>query len=236
MEPRSGEAVESNSGDLRMGLCPEVVEKDAAGGCPATGDVCGSRSGPAHYAFVDCETTGFDAFRHCVITMSIYVTDIAYQIVDEIHLRIRPDGAKDIVWSMEAQKVHGITWEEAQLFPSLAEQAEVLEQFLGKFPPLVFVAHNVAFDRRMIRGMLAKQDRQWAFYRAFPRFQDTVPMVKKSGLVSSKSKSLGPICKELGIAHDHHDAKSDAFVLIEIHKRCTEALGNGAEEMVLTGE
>jgi DNA polymerase III epsilon subunit-like protein len=236
MEHGSGETVSADRGDLRLGVCPEVMEKDAPGGQAAKGDLCGSREGLAHYAFVDSETTGFDAFRHCVITMSMYITDAAYQIVDELHLRIRPDGSRDIVWSLEAQKVHGITWEEAMLFPPLETQAKVLDEFLAKHPPMTFVAHNVAFDRRMIRGMLAKQDRQWAFYRAFPRFQDTVPLVKKSGLVGGKSKSLGPICKELGIAHDHHDAKSDAFVLIELHKRCSEALGNDAEAVLTTGE
>jgi DNA polymerase III epsilon subunit-like protein len=83
----------------------------------------------------------------------------------------------------------------------------------------------MAFDRRMVRGTLSKTDRHFRFYKCFPRFQDTIKLVKDSGLTTGKSRSLGVICQELGIPHDHHDARSDAKVLIQIHKLATSKLG-----------
>jgi DNA polymerase III epsilon subunit-like protein len=187
----------------------------------------------ATYAFTDVETTGFDSLRNCVITLSTYITDADYNIIDEHHGKFRPDGSRSVCWSDGAEKIHGISWEEAMEFPEIDVASELFMTFIEQFPPLIFVAHNVAFDRRMIKGTLSKTDRHFRLSMAFKEYQDTVKMIKESGLVSSKTKSLGAVCKELGIAHDHHDAKSDAFVLIEIHRRCNQA--PKGDEQLLTG-
>lgn len=176
------------------------------------------------YAFIDVETTGFDPLRNGVLTLACYITDDQYNLVGEHYGEFRPDGKREIVWGEEAEKVHGISWDRAQSFPDMETSSRYFLEFLEKYPPCTFVAHNMAFDRRMVRGTLARNDLHFRFYRCFPRFQDTIKLVKEAGLVSSKSKSLGVICKELGIEHDHHDARSDAKVLIQIHKLCTQAL------------
>jgi DNA polymerase III epsilon subunit-like protein len=178
----------------------------------------------ACYAFVDCETTGFDPLRNCVLTLACYVTDSEYNLIGEHYGEFRPDGSKEICWGDEAEKVHGISWEQSQSFPDMGEASESFLAFLEKHPPLTFIAHNMAFDRRMVRGTLSKTDRHFRFYQCFPRFQDTIKIVKESGLTNGKSRSLGVICKELGIEHDHHDARSDAKVLIQIHKLATQKL------------
>jgi DNA polymerase III epsilon subunit-like protein len=180
--------------------------------------------GSPAYCFIDVETTGFDPLRNGVLTLAAYVTDEDYNLLGEHYGEFRPDGAREIVWGTEAEKVHGITWEQSQSFPGLADASECFLEFCERFKGCTFVAHNMAFDRRMVRGTLSKTDRHFRFYQCFPRFQDTIKLIKESGLISSKSKSLGVICKEFDIEHDHHDARSDAKVLIEIHKRCTQAL------------
>jgi DNA polymerase III epsilon subunit-like protein len=188
------------------------------------------------YAFIDTETTGFDSLRNQVITLACYVTDEDYQILGEYYGEFRPEGSPDIIWSREAEKVHGISYDEALKFPTILESIESYLGFIRPFSPLTFVAHNLAFDRRMLRGTFSRYDRHFELQQCFRDYDDTVKLVKNSGLVSSKSKSLGLICKELGIAHDHHDARSDAKVLIEIHKRCklkvqdTPILDNTMEE------
>lgn len=178
------------------------------------------------YAFIDVETTGFDSIRNQVLTLACYVTDIDYNILGEHYGEFRPDGKKEIVWSNDAEKVHGIHYQTALGFPSILESADMFITFLQGFGPLIFVAHNMAYDRRMLKGTFSRVDRHFSLYSSFTEHQDTIKLIKESGLVSSKSKSLGLICKELGIEHDHHDARSDAKVLIEIHKRCTQAINN----------
>lgn len=176
------------------------------------------------YAFIDCETTGFAAMRHCVITLTCFVTDASYNILGDIDLKFRPDGSKEVCWTDKAQEVHGISWEEAITFPPIADSLEELKAFLDGFGPLPFIAHNVAFDKRMVRDLFNKTLHiSSVFDGYFPEFQDTVKLLKESGLITGDSKNLGEVCRQLGIEHNHHDARSDAFVLIEIHRRCKEA-------------
>jgi DNA polymerase III alpha subunit (gram-positive type) len=189
----------------------------------------------ATYCFIDTETTGFDPLRNQVLTLACYVTDESYNILGEHYGEFRPDGKREIVWSEGAEKVHGVSWQQSQAFKDAKEAGEDLLNFLEAFPSLTFIAHNMPFDRRMLRGTLSRNDQHFRFYKCFPRFMDTIPLVKATGLTSSKSKSLGAICSELCIEHNHHDARSDAKVLIEIHKRCTQALGNEAL-MTFVGE
>lgn len=165
---------------------------------------------------------GFDSCRNHIITLSAFFTNAEHNIQSEFHGRFRPMGKKEVCWSDKAQEVHGISWEEAMEFPPAKQTAEEYCHHLSKLPPHAFIAHNTPYDKRMILGLLGMLDLQWEFYRAFKEFQDTVKLVRDTKLVSSKSKSLGAICKELGIEHTHHDAASDAKVLIPIHKLCLQ--------------
>ena len=170
-------------------------------------------------SFTDTETTGFDAYRNQVITLSSFVTDQDYNIITEFHGRFRPDGRKDIVWSDGAEKIHKITWEEAMEFPTLKDESERYIEWLRSIEDdLDFVAHNMAYDRRMIKGTLFRHDLHFPWQNKHRHYTDTIKLLKESSLDVGKSKSLGEVCKVLGIEHDHHDAKSDAFVLIKIHE------------------
>lgn len=174
------------------------------------------------YAFIDTETTGFDSMRNQVLTLACYVTDLDYNITGEFFTGFKPEGKKDLVWSMDAEKVHKIAYEDALFFPEIRDACDSFIKFLADYQSLIFVAHNASYDRRMMKGTFSRYDRHFDLYAKFCAYEDTLKMVKGSGLVSSKSKSLGAICKELGIEHNHHDARSDAKVLIEIHKRCNQ--------------
>lgn len=186
----------------------------------------------ARYAFIDCETTGFDSIRNQVLTLACYVTDENYNILGEHYGEFRPEGKKEISWSEEAEKVHGISWDRALEFKSIGEASGDFISFLRSFKgaPLSFVAHNMAYDRRMLKGTLSRDSHHFEFGQCFSDYQDTIKLLKDSSLISGKSRSLGKVCAELGIEHNHHDAKSDAFVLIEIHKRATGWKPAGTEE------
>ena len=55
-------------------------------------------------------------------------------------------------------------------------------------------------------------------------------MARRAGIVTGKVTKLNIICEALGIEHNHHDATSDARVLIPIHKACMEKLGGALED------
>lgn len=187
----------------------------------------------AKYAFIDTETTGFDSLRNQVLTLACYITTDDYEILKEIYLEFKPEGKRSITWSEDAAKVHGISYEKAMGFPSIKDSISSFYSAIDEVAhgePLTFVAHNCAYDRRMLKGTFSRYDEHFRLGAIFREYQDTVKLVRSSGLVSSKSKSLGNICSELGIEHNHHDARSDAFVLIEIHRRCKQ----GDNDSILT--
>jgi DNA polymerase III epsilon subunit-like protein len=191
----------------------------------------------ACYAFVDCETTGFAKLRNGVLTFATYITDANYNLLDEYYMEVRPDGSRDVVWTDDAQKVHGITWEKALTFPKIEESVSDLKEFLAKHPPMRFIAHNMAFDRRMVRELFEKTNHLTTeFDKYFPEQECTLKLLKDSGLITGKTRSLGEVCKQLGIDHNHHDAKSDAFVLIEIHKRIYNGKSKGNDAQLAIDE
>lgn len=170
-------------------------------------------------SFTDVETTGFDSFRNQVITLSTFITDSSYKIINEFHGRFRPEGKKDLVWSTGAEDVHKISWEEAMEFPTVLEESQRYIEWLHSIDnDLEFVAHNMPYDRRMIRGTLFRNDLHFPFNLKHREFSDTAQMIKKVMPSDLKSRSLGNVCTYYGIDHNHHDAKSDAFVLIRLHE------------------
>lgn len=175
------------------------------------------------YMFLDIEATGLDPLRNNVLTLAAYITDDSYQLMDELFLQVRPDGSRKVSWSEEAEKAHGITWDEAMTYPDSKEQAGVFGAFLSKHEGAIIVAHNAPYDRRMIKGWLFKSNDNYHDHYKMRTWDDTMRMLKKTKLIKGKSYSLGPVCQELDIEHNHHDARSDAFVLIEIHRRIMEA-------------
>ena len=140
----------------------------------AEGDACKALGVPK-YCFLDVETTGFAAMRHCVITLAAFVTDDTYQIIDHIYLEFRPDGSKKVCWTDEAEKIHKIPWEKAIAFPPLEESFFKLRDFLDRFAPLILVAHNMPFERifsiRPIRYHLCLMDSS-LHRNAHSRWQD----------------------------------------------------------------
>lgn len=192
-------------------------------------------SNNGYYAFTDVETTGFAKLRNGVITLATYVTDKDHNLIDEFYMEVRPDGAKHVVWSIDAEKVHKIPWERAIKFPPMEESVPRFKEFLDKFGPLTFIAHNMPFDRRMVKELFDKTGHlSVEFSKRFPEQWCTLQLLRKSGLIQSGTKSLGEVCKQLGIEHDHHDARSDAKVLIEIHKRITQS--NQGNDALFTSE
>lgn len=186
------------------------------------------------YCFLDTETTGFDSLRNQVISLAAYITDPDYNLLGEFSTGIRPVGSKDVVWSLQAEDVHGITWHEAREFPELPEVHELLVNFLNPWKrELVMVAHNMPFDRRMIKGTWSRIEKHNEILSYYRDFQCTLSMSRKSGLLPKKMTRLNHICEHLGIELDHHDAKSDAKALISLHRFLTT---NGQDNAILINQ
>jgi DNA polymerase-3 subunit epsilon len=96
---------------------------------------------PENFVVVDCETTGFGRKDRIVEVALVVVDSLSLEIVDEYETLVNPERDPGPVG------VHGVTPTMLEAAPNFGEVAAALSRRLNGS---VFVAHNLAFDSRML--------------------------------------------------------------------------------------
>lgn len=150
------------------------------------------------FAFFDVETTGFHPMTNSLLTMGMLLTDADYKIIGEFYEECHPGftqpsyhlGHQEIeLWSPDAERVHGISWRDAQRFQPPREFCNKLLGFIlprvlpNQVPiPLVFHA-NTPFDVRFLFSHFYKWDTMgyYDLQRAFRpnAFHNTMSMARE---------------------------------------------------------
>ena len=149
------------------------------------------------FAVVDTETTGFGKTDR-LLEIGIVLVD-GNEIIQEWETLVNPE--RDISNS----NIHGITAETVSLAPIFEEVIDEISQFLdGR----IFVAHNVAFDARMIKAEFDRLNRSIDLGSGFCTLQAT-------------KMKLSAACEAHGIsnAHAHRaltDARATAMILTQV--------------------
>ncbi len=246
--------------------------------------------GNAKYAFFDVETSGVHPMQHSILSIAIYVTDEHHNILGEFYEAVHPGfTVKDYklghstvtLWSEDAEKVHGISWRDANKQQSPLALCRSIYSFIAQFNSrLTLVYHaNASFDVRFLMCHFAKYTDKGYYmlqkFIDFERSENTMSMAREyrkhgtdiikqsdkiqkkidklTGYITKERKSkvseakmqswkdekaelmntqsllsvpqiifegvsLDKLCKALELKLDHHNAKSDARVLVDIHK------------------
>jgi DNA polymerase III epsilon subunit-like protein len=110
------------------------------------------------YWMSDHETTGFTPIQGTIITSGSVLTDDSFNILDRRYhtatvgqdrFRTNSLGREYDIWNAEAEKIHGITWEQQKEFPEPIEMCRDIWRMLEQFPdePITYVYHaNGSFD------------------------------------------------------------------------------------------
>ena len=185
--------------------------------------------------FYDTETTGLPDFGgpssavhqpHVVQIAAVAIDLETRKVLTELNRIVRPDG-----WTIPAEiaAIHGISTERAAAEGSPEE--EVMEEFMTLWNSNLRIAHNEAFDARIVRIALARfapglMD-SWANGKAFCTMQKATPLVKapptarmlKAGRTGYKSPSLTETYKHFfGKTFDGaHDALVDVKACVEVY-------------------
>ena len=173
------------------------------------------------------------------ISLFMIKTDSELNILDEIDVRFAPTGR----WSLDSEKVHGITEKEARNYPPQSEGLEKIIEFIDPGSTIVFHAAKIGhyFDYGMMLGLFEKHEKRAIFYQLFPYLVSTVDVLReavKSGKFEPvlsqgsdgrqrQSYRLNLWCERLGIELDHHNAQSDTRATYEIFKRVTTSQQSG---------
>lgn len=171
--------------------------------------------------FVDVETTGFDYLGASVISLACIVDDNGTTY--EFNQTGAPESEK--YWSTKAEKIHGISYEQAITFQSQLELHRNFLDFIAPFQtniwhPIPFWYHgNGNFDYRMLLGQALKTDLLFEFRKYFQHTHvfSTLKLAKNN--VQLNKYSLDAICKYYSIELTHHDALSDTKACYQIWSR-----------------
>ena len=150
-----------------------------------------------NYAIIDTETTGIGKFDR-VIEIAIVVLDSeSLQPVDEFDSLVNPD--RDV----GRVDIHGIT---PAMLSSAPRFDEVVAGIARRLSGAVLVAHNLAFDVRMIRNEMRRINTDFDPGKGYCTLRMT-------------GSKLGLVAAELGIGlENHHRALCDARATASVFK------------------
>lgn len=114
-------------------------------------------------------------------------------------------------------RVHGLGPEDTQLAPDFREVWFEVQPLLTHGPLL---AHNAAFDIRVLRALIASHELPARAYD----YVCTVSMARKA-FPGLHKHTLDTVCDHCGIALVHHDAASDAEACANVALECAVAIG-----------
>jgi DNA polymerase-3 subunit epsilon len=149
------------------------------------------------FAVIDTETTGFGKTDR-ILEIGIVLVD-GNEIVQEWETLINPE--RDISNS----NIHGIASELVSLAPTFSE---VIDEISGFLDGRIFVAHNVAFDTKMLKYEFAKAKKEIDFGIPFCTLQATKLKLEKA------CDAFG--VKNLGAHRALTDARATALILAQV--------------------
>jgi DNA polymerase III subunit epsilon len=114
-------------------------------------------------------------------------------------------------------RVHGISAEDTELAPDFREVWFELQPILAQGPLL---AHNAAFDMRVLRSLIQSLE----LPAPAARYVCTVSMARKA-FPNLSSHRLNVVCDHCGIGLVHHDAASDAEACANVALECAANVG-----------
>lgn len=162
-----------------------------------------------NFLALDFETASHEGHSACAIALTMVREN---KIVGEFSTLIKPD----TLFSPHTIKVHHITPDMVQQAPTFPEVWPLIAQYFN--PYSLIVAHNAAFDNRVLSACLA-------YYNLAQPDYLTLDTVRSSRLCYPElpNHKLNTVAAHLGITFDHHDALEDSrtCALILIHQAMT---------------
>ncbi len=173
---------------------------------------------------VDLETTGLDQWRNEILTCAVVTLDNDLKEVSRNEFKRKPEYPEQ--WSLDAEAVHGITWDESLAFPNSKNFRQDLKEYLQSFgSKALFVCHALPMyggldliDYQFIFSEFNKVEDHWWLYKVFPtgNVLSTISRSKKG--LPVKDQKLSTWAEYLGFELNHHEAMSDALACAEVFK------------------
>jgi oligoribonuclease (3'-5' exoribonuclease) len=179
---------------------------------------------------LDTETGGLNCETSDILTIYMAMMDDKFVIVDELNLKLKPDGGRLPIAEAQALKANGIDLQKHMADPETITYSEAREKILtflkkylkknGRYSNLRPMGQNIPFDLKYIFKYLIPEE-EWAKIVHYV-LVDTKPIVdflKDCAWFPKELGSLSSIVEYLGVPkRTAHNAKEDTLMTIDVYR------------------
>jgi DNA polymerase-3 subunit epsilon len=166
---------------------------------------------PDTWIAIDFETATREPTSACAVGVAV-IHDA--RVVERHSWLVQPPFNEYEFWNT---RVHGLGPDDTELAPDFREIWFELQPILARGPLL---AHNAAFDMRVLRSLIASLE----LPAPAVRYVCTVSLARKAFPALANHK-LNSVCDHCGIPLVHHEAGSDAEACANVALECASAVG-----------
>jgi len=194
-----------------------------------------------YYAAFDSETGGLNPEESDMLTFYMAILDEDFKQVDELSLKLKPDGGRIPIAHQDALRVNGIDihkhLEDSETITySEGNKAviKLLKKYYkksGKASNIRPMGQNVQFDLDFIWKHLVPRN-EWNSLVHYGKIDTKlcVDFMKDCGLFPKELGSLTTVVDYLEIPkRNAHDAKNDTLMCVEVYKRLIEIMKSKKE-------
>lgn len=193
------------------------------------------------YLPFDSETGGLNENTADMLTLYMAIMDEEYKILEELYLKLKPDGGRLPVAEAQALRVNGIDIRAHLADPETITYSEAKEKIVamvkrhlkkkGRFSNISPFGYNVPFDKRWTQKHLIPQD-EWEsmFHYKDVDVMQSVDFLKRVGWFPKDLGSLTTVVDYLSIPkRSAHNAKEDTLMTIDVDKKLQEIMRSKKE-------
>ncbi len=171
---------------------------------------------------VDFESTGTNVFEAEIITGHFIHLDESFEVASTYTVECCPR-----IWSYEAEKIHGITKDQAskykkfsKVYPGLIKwMKSTRSSELWCYSNSKMFGKIVPYDYAVLRLCLFGDDESYFYINSLRPYSAHSLVKVLQHRFTLQSLSLDNVCKELGIELEHHNAISDCVATVQIIKK-----------------
>lgn len=193
-----------------------------------------------YYLAFDCETGGLNHKTSDLLTLYMAILNEDLQIVDEIDLRLKPDGRLPVA-EAGALRANGIDVQKHLADPNTITYAEakkltveLIKKYLkkkGRYSNIRPLGQNVGFDIDYVNEHVIPKD-EWDSMIHYAKIDTKliVDFLKDAGWFPSDLGSLGSIVDYLQVPkRAAHNAKEDTLMCIDVYKKLLDIMKSKKE-------
>lgn len=189
----------------------------------------------------DSETGGLLPQKADLLTFYGAILDENYSVVEEIDLKLKPDGGRLPIAEAQALNVNGIDLKAHLENPATITYTEghdllvkMLKKYLkksGRFSNIRPFGFNVPFDIRYTQAyLLPVEEWESILHYQFVDVMQNVNFLKDSGWFPSDLGNLSTVVDYLGLPkRSAHNAKEDTLMTVDVHKKILEIMRSKKE-------